>query len=153
MSVEEISGRKDLHGHVRHVRDKNRHIPHGKTMPLQADQLSGKTIHSPRNCMPGSGWNVSQMKTVTIDIPEERPLTVHAVRAILVDGEERMFTYYWYQSRGRFLTSEYWHKISMVLDAIRYNRTDGALVRVLAPLPKNADIDELDAQLQIFQSV
>ncbi len=118
-----------------------------------ADQLLGKTIHSPRNCMPGSGWNFTQMKTVTIDIPGERPLVVHAVRAILVDGEERMFTYYWYQSRGRFLTSEYWHKISMVLDAIRYNRTDGALVRVLAPLPKNADIDELDAQLQIFQSV
>lgn len=115
-----------------------------------ADQLSGKTIHSPRNCMPGSGWNFTQMQTVTFDVEGEQPLTVHAARAILVNGDERMLTYYWYQSRGRFLTSEYWHKIYLAFDAMRYNRTDGALVRVLAALPKNADIDKIDAQLKDF---
>jgi len=117
------------------------------------DQLEGKTIHSPRNCMPGSGWNFTQKQDVSIPIEGDRPLTVQAVRAVLVNGEERLLTYYWYQSRGRFVTSEYWHKIYLVLDAIRHQRTDGALVRVLAPIPKDAgpeEIDAIDAQLQDF---
>ena len=115
-----------------------------------ADQLSGKTIHSPRNCMPGSGWNFTQQEAVTIESPGDRPMIINAMRAVLVSGEERMLTYYWYQSRGRFLTDEYWHKIYLVVDAMRYQRTDGALVRVLAPIPKGADIDALDTQLQEF---
>lgn len=114
------------------------------------DQISGETIHSPRNCMPGSGWNFVQMRTVTLNVKGKHPLKIKAVRAVLINGEERMLTYYWYQSRGRFLTSEYWHKIYLVLDAIRYNRTDGALVRVLTPLPKEGDFKDIEAQLQDF---
>lgn len=115
-----------------------------------ADQKDGETIHSPRNCMPGSGWNFTQMQPVTLTVEGEHPLTIKATRAILVNGEDRMLTYYWYQSRGRFITSEYWHKIYLVLDAIRYNRTDGALVRVLLPLPKEGKIDQFDTQIQEF---
>jgi hypothetical protein len=48
------------------------------------------------------------------------------------------------------LTSEYWHKIYLVLDAIRYNRTDGSLVRVLTPLPKQGNFEEIEAQMQDF---
>jgi EpsI family protein len=114
------------------------------------DQKEGETIHSPRNCMPGSGWNFTQNQVVTFDIEGKEPLTFQVLRSVLVSGEERMLTYYWYQSRGRFLTSEYWHKIYLVLDAIRYNRTDGALVRVLAPLPKEGDIDKVEAQVKDF---
>ncbi len=114
------------------------------------DQKDGETIHSPRNCMPGSGWDFTQNQPMTFDIEGKYPIRLQALRAILVNGEERMLTYYWYQSRGRFLTSEYWHKIYLVLDAIRYNRTDGALVRVLAPLPREGDIDKIDAQLRDF---
>jgi EpsI family protein len=115
------------------------------------DQKDGETIHSPRNCMPGAGWNFTQTQVVTLDaINGKYPLKPRVTRAILVNGEERMLTYYWYQGRGRFVTSEYWQKIYMVLDAIRYNRTDEALVRVLAPLPKEGDIDKIDAQLREF---
>ena len=114
------------------------------------DQISGETIHSPRNCMPGSGWNFIENREVTLDTKGDRPLKIKAFRSILVSGKQRMLTYYWYQSRGRFVTSEYWHKIYLVLDAIRYNRTDGALVRVLAPLPKEGSIEEIETQVQDF---
>ena len=114
------------------------------------DQISGQTIHSPRNCMPGSGWNFTQNQTVTFDIAGKYPIRLQALRAILVNGEDRLLTYFWYQSRGRFLASEYWEKIYLVLDAIRYNRTDGALVRVLAPLPKEGNFDKIDAQVKDF---
>lgn len=114
------------------------------------DQKDGETIHSPRNCMPGSGWNFTETQDLTLEAKGEKPLQINAQRAILVNGEQRMLTYYWYQSRGRFLTSEYLHKIYLVLDAIRYNRTDGALVRVLAPLPKEGDISTIEADMQKF---
>ncbi|PID55886.1 EpsI family protein [candidate division KSB3 bacterium] len=114
------------------------------------DQKDGETIHSPRNCMPGSGWNFTETEDVTLEVKGDRPLHINAQRAILVNGKQRMLTYYWYQSRGRFITSEYWHKIYLVLDAIRYNRTDGALVRVLAPLPAEGDISAVEADMREF---
>jgi EpsI family protein len=117
------------------------------------DQKEGETIHSPRNCMPGSGWNFTQNQVVTFDVDNvegKYPIKLQAIKAILVNGEDRMLTYYWYQSRGRFLTSEYWHKIYLVLDSILYNRTDGALVRVLTPLPEGKDFDKIDVQVKDF---
>jgi len=114
------------------------------------DQKDGQTVHSPRNCMPGSGWNFLDTQAITLQAPGKTPLTIHALRAVLVSGEQRLLTYYWYLSRGRFETSEYWQKINLVTDAIRYNRTDGSLVRVLAPIPSKGDFEEVDAMLQDF---
>jgi EpsI family protein len=116
------------------------------------DQKSGETIHSPKNCMPGAGWNFVQSEEVafTIEGGQYPPIQFRALKGILMSKEERLLSYYWYQSRGRFMTSEYWHKFYLILDAIRYNRSDGALVRVLAPLPKNADVNKVDTQLKEF---
>jgi EpsI family protein len=41
---------------------------------------------------------------------------------------------YWYQSHGRVVASEYAAKFYVVVDALRYNRTDTALVRVAVPV-------------------
>jgi len=115
------------------------------------DQKNGETVHSPKNCMPGSGWNFTQTQVVTFDaINGQYPIKPKALRAIIVNGKERMLTYYWFQGRGRFLTSEYWQKIYLVLDTIRYQRNEEALVRVLAPLPQEGNIDAIEAQLKEF---
>lgn len=114
------------------------------------DQMTGEMIHSPRNCMPGSGWNFTEMQNITLDVPDDPTLKIHAVRSIMVSGQQRMLTYYWYQARGRFLTNEYWDRVYLVLDAMRYKRTDGALVRVLAPLPKEGNIEQIEAEMQDF---
>lgn len=117
-----------------------------------ADQQSGQIIHSPKNCLPGSGWDFLESTSVTIEIPRANapPIKMSVLRGILMNRDERLLSYYWYQSRGRFLASEYWDKFYLVLDAIQYNRTDGALVRVLAPLSKDTNIETVDAQLQDF---
>jgi EpsI family protein len=112
--------------------------------------MTGEMIHSPRNCMPGSGWNFTEMQNITLDVPDDPTLKIHAVRSIMVSGQQRMLTYYWYQARGRFLTNEYWDRVYLVLDAMRYKRTDGALVRVLAPLPKEGNIEQIEAEMQDF---
>jgi EpsI family protein len=46
------------------------------------------------------------------------------------NGESKVLVLYWYQSHGRVIASEYWAKIYMVVDALRLNRTDSALVRI-----------------------
>lgn len=115
------------------------------------DQKSGQTIHSPKNCLPGAGWNFAQSQEVILTIESEYPtITLKALRGILVNRNEKLLSYYWFQSRGRFIASEYWHKFYLILDAIRYNRTDGSLVRVLVPIPENGDIEQVDAQIKAF---
>jgi EpsI family protein len=117
-----------------------------------ADQQTGQTIHSPKNCLPGSGWDFLDSQEVTLPIAAGQypAIQLKALRGTLVNKEERMLAYYWFQSRGRFLASEYWERFYLVTDAIRYQRTDGALVRVLAPLPKGADVIKIDAAVKAF---
>ena len=55
-------------------------------------------------------------------------------RYIVQKGLERQLVLYWYQSHGRVVASEYWSKLYLVTDAIRTNRTDGSMVRVIAPI-------------------
>jgi EpsI family protein len=52
---------------------------------------------------------------------------------VIQKGLDKQLVFYWYQDRGRIITSEYWAKIYLVLDAITQHRTDGALVRVIVP--------------------
>ena len=49
-------------------------------------------------------------------------------------GLDRALVLYWYQAHGRVVANEYWGKFYAVLDAMRINRTDGAMVRVISPI-------------------
>ena len=44
------------------------------------------------------------------------------------------------------MASEYWSRAFLINDAIRLNRTDGSLVRVIAPIPAAADDDGAAAE-------
>ena len=96
-----------------------------------ASQRQGDAIHSPANCLPGAGWQPIESGRMTIDVG--RPIDVN--RWIIQKGDERQLVLYWYQSHGRVVASEYASKVHLVLDAIRLNRTDAALVRVITPIP------------------
>ena len=100
-------------------------------------QRQGQTMHSPLNCMPGSGWQPSGRGRVEVPAPtggRARPERVEINRMIVQKGLDRQFVLYWYQAHGRIVASEYWGKIYTVVDAIRLNRSDGALVRVIVPI-------------------
>jgi EpsI family protein len=93
-------------------------------------QRTGKAPHSPKNCLPGSGWAASQSGTVAIRIPgEAEPIRVNEY--IVSRGDNESVVLYWYQSHDRIVASEYSAKIYTVLDSIRYDRSDTALVRVV----------------------
>src|SRR5581483_5345803 len=96
-------------------------------------QRTGQTPHSPRNCLPGTGWVPASSAIVPVSIPGmATPIEVN--RYIVSRGDSRAVVMYWYQSHGRVVASEYKAKIYVVADALRYNRTDTAMVRVVSPV-------------------
>jgi EpsI family protein len=92
-------------------------------------QRTGATYHSPLNCLPGNGWQITESGFVSL--PGASGLRVR--RLVMAKELQRALVLYWYQDRGRVITSEYAAKAYLLWDAIRFNRTDGALVRILVP--------------------
>lgn len=102
-----------------------------------ASQRQGDTVHSPLNCLPGAGWTPVSQDRITIPVRDaltlpDRDITIN--RYVIQKGLDRQLVLYWYQSHGRIVASEYWGRIYTVTDAIRHNRTDAALVRVIVPI-------------------
>jgi len=109
-------------------------------------QRSGAAIHSPKNCLPGAGWQpaYSAITTMTLDDGRTVPVNMYLIRK----GIDETVVVYWYQSHGRVIASEYAGKFYMVLDALRLNRTDAALIRVTAPVQNG---DEAEAKQRAFR--
>ena len=96
-------------------------------------QRTGQAPHSPRNCLPGSGW--MPLNDAFVKVPVDgyaEPITIN--RYTVQKGDSRSVVMYWYQSHARAIASEYWAKFYAVADAVRYNRTDTALIRVVVPV-------------------
>lgn len=118
-------------------------------------QRQGDTMHSPLNCLPGAGWQPVRQDRATFEVTDSsgtsRPVTVN--QFIIEKGLERQMVLYWYQSHGRVIASEYTSKIYLVYDAMRLNRTDAAMVRVVTPLAGAAAADEHDAAARLTEFV
>lgn len=95
-------------------------------------QRTGSTIHSPQNCLPGSGWLPVENSRVNIGPPSGKPMVVN--RYVVENGLNKELVLYWFQLHGRVVASEYWAKYYLVADSISMNRSDGALVRVITPI-------------------
>ncbi len=91
-------------------------------------QREGATYHSPLNCLPGSGWVMSEPSEITIT-PKGRAAFV-ANKYLIQNGDQKQLLVYWYVGRGRAVASEYWGKVYTVLDSVRLRRSDGAMVRI-----------------------
>jgi EpsI family protein len=101
-------------------------------------QRTGDTVHSPKNCLPGSGW--SPLESGRLQIRNDSGSTMSVNRYIVAKGSDRALVLYWYQARGHVTPSEFFAKVRLVEDAIRMNRTDGSLVRVVVPFRENAEL-------------
>ena len=97
-----------------------------------ASQRTGDTMHSPKNCLPGSGWDPIRSGYATIPIPGGRAIVVNEY--VIQRDQNRQLVFYWYQGRGRVVASEYSGKFWMIADAISRNRTDGSLVRLITSI-------------------
>jgi EpsI family protein len=95
-------------------------------------QRKGVTIHSPKNCLPSAGWVFESSQYVVLTDTEAKQHRVGEY--IIANGDSRQFVIYWYQAHGRSVANEYMAKMYLVADAMRMNRTDGALVRVITSI-------------------
>jgi EpsI family protein len=95
-------------------------------------QRTGAAIHSPKNCLPGAGWNPVQSSIYPLTLNDGRTVPINLY--FLRKGLDEQVVLYWYQSHGRIIASEYWGKFYLVYDALRLNRTDAALVRITVPV-------------------
>ena len=106
-------------------------------------------IHPPAHCLPGSGWNIiaSADEPLTLDGLPQQPAA--AKRLVIAKGELRQLVYYWYQERGRVIADD-WRKIVYLFwDRAREHRTDGALIRLTAPIVRGDDATAQTALLDL----
>jgi len=107
------------------------------------DQRTGATAHSPKNCLPGEGWQILDSGTTTLSV---RPGARFVVNRVLIEKDlDRQVALYWYQDRGRSIAGEYSAKLHLMWDAMTRNRTDGALVRVSTPVVATTEDAEAHA--------
>ncbi|MGH9560817.1 MAG: exosortase C-terminal domain/associated protein EpsI [Terracidiphilus sp.] len=111
-------------------------------------QRTGSTIHSPKHCLPGAGWTFDSSRYV--DLVDDAGRTHRVGEYIISNGEIRQFVIYWYEAHGRSVASEYWAKVYLVEDAMRMNRTDGALVRVITPIVSDGGEAQAKARAEGF---
>lgn len=113
-------------------------------------QRKGQSAHSPRSCIPGGGWQITDHRV--IEIPNAGPggATLQANRVLIEKGEAKQVVYYWFQQRGRIITNEYLVKWYLFWDALTRNRSDGALVRLVMEVPPGSDTAAADVLLSKF---
>jgi EpsI family protein len=99
-------------------------------------QTRGRTIHSPKNCLPGAGWEALSSGPQPLAVGSD---TITVNRYVLQNGDARALVLYWYQGRGRVAYNEYLVKWDLLRDAILKRRTDEALVRIVVPIRSSVD--------------
>ena len=93
-------------------------------------QRAGESMHSPKHCLPGSGWEIWRYDSVTIPV-----LTTHAKlnQYFIQKAGQRMVVLYWYQSRDRIIADEFLGKVLLVRDTLLDGHTGGSIVRIMVP--------------------
>ena len=106
-------------------------------------QTQGKTIHSPKNCLPGAGWEPVESRETEIVTDEGRSVPIN--RYLLVNGDRRALVYYWYQGRGRVTANEYRVKLNLLTDSALHGRSEEALVRIVIPISERMGVVAADS--------
>ena len=117
-------------------------------MAYFASQRAGDTLHSPKNCLPGAGWSPVSSKETQIQAPGLASFPVNEY--VIAKGSDRKIVIYWYQAHNRVVASEYKAKFYLVADAMRYNRSDGSMIRTTTAVMPGERMDVARARLIQF---
>jgi EpsI family protein len=116
-------------------------------------QREGQSPHSPKNCLPGSGFEpIEPPRQVPIQVAgRDEPIQVN--HYLTARGEEKSVTLYWYQSHRRIIADEFAAKFWLIADSIRYHRSDTALVRIVVQVRDNNTAAATQTAVEFAQSV
>jgi EpsI family protein len=113
------------------------------------DQRAGqRRRHLPQDCLAGSGWSTVESGTTTLSLPGYRPFPAN--RYLITKGPDRQLVLFWFWGRGRGVASEDWADFYLVLDSLRLNRSDDALIRINTPLQPGEEPDAGQRRLLSF---
>jgi exosortase D (VPLPA-CTERM-specific) len=129
--------------------DLNRGVPLNFYVAYYASQRAGVHAHSPQLCIPGGGWSIIGQSIVAMPNGDGASMSVN--RVVIEKQDVRQVVYYWFEERGRHIATESSLKYYALRDALLDNRSDGALIRVVAPLA--TEHDEAAADLRIRKLV
>jgi EpsI family protein len=94
-----------------------------------AQQRAGESMHSPKHCLPGSGWEIWNYGSATIPLDNQR---TSINEYFIQNSGQRKLVFYWYQSKDRIVANEYMGKILLIRDTLLAGHTAGAIVRIVA---------------------
>jgi exosortase D (VPLPA-CTERM-specific) len=115
-------------------------------------QRKGEAVHSPRSCLPGGGWQVREFGQRNIGGVSINGQPLRVNRSLVELGDQRELVYYWFQQRGRVITNEFAVKWYLFWDALTEHRTDGAMIRIITPVPSSSSEADADRHLTEFAS-
>jgi EpsI family protein len=98
-------------------------------------QRTGQSPHSPKNCLPGSGWQPVPSESGRMNVSAGGD-TIRVNRYVVSKGDEESVVFYWYQSQGRVIADEFAARFYLIEDSIRKHRSDTSLVRVVVPVER-----------------
>jgi len=113
-------------------------------------QRDGRSWHSPRQCIPGGGWQIVSHTIEETATPSGKPMKYN--RLIIQYRDYQQLVYYWYDQRGRNVANEFAMKFWLIYDAVMRKRSDGAMVRLITPIRAEKGIAEADSLLQDMQA-
>lgn len=101
-------------------------------------QRAGVVPHSPRVCLPGAGWTPQGNSYINVDVPgRTEPIEVN--RFMVARGDNKSIVFYWFQSPHHIVASEIKSKVYLVMDSIRYRRSDTSMVRIVVPIDSRGE--------------
>ena len=115
-------------------------------------QTEGSGIHSPEVCLPVGGWEVFSIDPTPVSFPDTPYGTFEVNRAVIQKGLSKQLVYYWFEQRGKRMTSDYAAKASVVWDSLTRGRTDGALVRVVTAIDPKETEAQAEDRMQRFMA-
>jgi EpsI family protein len=113
-------------------------------------QRAGQSPHSPKNCLPGAGFQPVENGTIDVPVGDK---SIHINQFVVANGEDESVVLYWYQSQGRVIADEFAAKFYLIEDSIRRHRSDTSLVRVVVPVRNETTQKAKQTAIDFVQAV
>ena len=114
------------------------------------DQKYGEQIHSPKHCLPGSGWKIIDRETHSINVRSSPQYRLKVNKLINSNDHYRDLMLYWFRTRGGIITSEFGLKFDLAKNALLRRPTDAAFIRINLPLSENNPAEALKLSSQFI---
>ena len=107
----------------------------GLFMAYFQDQKYGEQIHSPKHCLPGSGWKITDRETFVVQLQDSPAAQLKINKLVISKKYFKEILLYWFWTRSGVITSEYDLKFSLAKNALLRHPTDAAFIRINLPFP------------------